>query len=242
MASKIFLKYNLPYTNILTAADTINTYYADDEKDFKNFNNSLFTDSFKSEFLAEVAAAKSLMNDFCAVEEQLKEIDDIKKIIALCTSAYQELKFFVERTFPGNLTVWNQFGFIDYSIATSSLTRLIQFMGRLCYIAEKFKDVLANNGYSTIKLIRLNNLKDELIKEVAEQSEAKKNGASQTSDRINSLNKVWEKMVDINEASLIIFKNNYAKLQKYLLPSNNFDFQNNYENKAIPSDEKVQNI
>ena len=219
MADKVVRLYSIRDDVMLDASDTFHALYITDEVDFQGYNIIMFPLNFKTDFLTEINDARVVEKDMVVIDEQVEETEEVKGKHKECAAYFQDMKPIIEATFPNNKAVWNQFGYNDYEAARRSQGRMIQFMEMLHLMAEKYKLELIAQGFTQAKIDMILQLKDELRQEQVEQEAAKKERPVKTQERILILNKPWIRMRKINAASKAIYRDNYAKLNEYELPS-----------------------
>ena len=218
MTDKVVRLYSIRDDVMLDTSDMFHTLYSQDELDFQGYNSVLFDVNFKTDFLAEIDAARLVKKDEVVLDEQVEETDEVKGKLVECSDYFKGMKLVIEEAFPNNKAVWNQFGYNDYRAASRSQGRMIQFMEMLYLTSDKYKTELIAKGFTQAKIDMILQLKDELRQEQIEQEVAKKERPLKTQERILLLNKPWIRIRKIHRASKVIYKDNYAKLNEYELP------------------------
>lgn len=113
----------------------------------------------------------------------------------------------------------NEFGKNKFQKARNSNGKMIDLLELSFNTAEEIdnKTVLLNIGYSQVQIDELNTLASELKTLFLQLNEMKNNRYVLTEKRIEAYNKVWEFMKQINRASKVVFVDNYAFTQLFLL-------------------------
>ena len=220
MIYKVVRLYSVPDNVMLDTSDVFYTLYSSDETDFQGYNIVLFPLTFKTDFLAEIDAARLVKKDMVVLDEQVEETDEVKGKHLECGDYFQGMKQVIEEAFPNKPAIWNQFGYNDYEGARRSQGRMIQFMEMLYLTSDTYKVELIAKGFTQPKIDMILQLKDELRQEQIEQETAKKERPVKTQERILILNKPWLSIRKIHRATKVIYKDNYAKLNEYELPKN----------------------
>jgi len=203
---------------LLKAAVFLNLFITD-EAEFFAFSEVIFAPSFKTDFQADIDAAHHELEDYEVVGDLKIETQEFLQKLKECEVHYRELKFFVQKAYPGSKTMVARFGFPKYRNAKKSQGGMILFIEALAYAAEKYKVKLIAQGYTQARIDELQTLVAEVKQQGIEQEEAKADRLQKTRERIVAMNMVWDRMVTINRASKTIYRDNYTKLKQYGLPS-----------------------
>ena len=202
MIYKVVRLYTVRDTVMLDSSDVFYTLYSSDETDFQGYNLVLFPVNFKTDFLAEIDAARLVKKDMVVVDEQVDENAEVIGKHKECCDYFQGMKQVIEETFPNKPAVWNQLGYNDYQAAYHSQGRMIQFMEMLYLTSDTYKVELIAKGFTQPKIDMILQLKNEIRQEQVEQETAKKERPVKTQETILILNKPWLSMRKINRASL----------------------------------------
>ena len=132
MIYKVVRLYSVRDDVMLDTSDVFYTLFLADETDFQGYNLVLFPLTFKTDFLAEIDAARVVKKDMVVLDEQVDETDEVKGKHLECGDYFQGMKQVIEEAFPNKPAIWNQFGYNDYEGARRSQGRMIQFM-EMCY-------------------------------------------------------------------------------------------------------------
>lgn len=107
----------------------------------------------------------------------------------------------------------------DYEKARVSETRMIQFLGVLHKTVIEFSADLIAAGFNQEKIDKIELLQKELINADYEQELSKKKRPAVTQERIEKLNECCQLIQKVSKAGKIIFANNRAKFDQYLMPN-----------------------
>jgi len=228
MAIKVIRKYNCPDPTMLDGADTLHALYVADEAEFTNYNAIMFPAGFKTSWLAKITAARNVLKDVVVVDEQQEETFQVTAKMKECMEYFQTMKPTIEFAFPGNVAVWNAFGFNDYDFASQSQGRLTQFMEMLFVTSTNYSVQLIAGGWTAPKIAQCGTLSTEMRTEQTEQETAKKDRPVETQERIIILNNCWDDMVYVTNGAKAVFYNNFAKLHQYVLPEGGSDEQHTF--------------
>jgi hypothetical protein len=236
MAKKEVRKYNCPDSVMLDAGDTLHVLYVEDEAEFQAYNIVMFPLSYKTDFLAKITAARSVIKDMVVVDEQQEETEEVTAKMKECMAYFQKMKPTIVFAFPDKQAVWDQFGFDDYDFASRSQGRMVQFMEMLVETTDKYKTTLLAQGFTQPKIDEGIALAGEIRQEQLEQEQAKKNRPLETQERIVILNTCWDAMVFVTSAAKAVFYDNYAKLHQYTLPEGGSDEQHTFTGTVAPDE------
>jgi hypothetical protein len=134
-----------------------------------------------------------------------------------CRKAYRAIKFFVGEAFGNNAPVQNEFGFDDYQDVRKSQPRMIYFMQRLHKTAEKYATQLLAASCPQNRIDELLTLANDLLDANVVQEAFKKNRPGLTAARIILMNDVWKRILRVSQAGKVIYSDNYAEYQKYVI-------------------------
>ncbi len=209
--------YNIPDTDMYEAARTMRESFILDKPGFITFDAD-FADPYAADWLTLIETAEALPQDEVLDDELTELTADVENEMKNCREKFQDSKYFIEKAFPDNKKRWNTFGFDDYDNARIRQGVLILFMNNFHTQAVKYKIDLIAAGYSQAKIDEIATRHTALLQANQDQESFKKEIAEQTQARHNANNEVWAEMVKTGSAGKRIFKNNFAKYQRYLLP------------------------
>lgn len=208
--------YNMPDADMLESCDTMRGHFEEDKPKFIE-HNPKFADPFSTDWEVKINAALKFPDDETIDDQLQQKTATVEGAISRCKKKYQETKQFIEDAFPDNEAVWKEFGFDDYDKASHSQPEFIQFMYKFHGVAEKYKEKLGDEGYTQEKIDEIEALADNLKKMNKEQELFKGNIPVQTRERILLHNAANDDRKRVARAGKLIFADNYAKYQRYLL-------------------------
>lgn len=208
-------------SKMLEEAQTIHGLLSDDLTDFTNFDAD-FADA-PALLQAAIDDANNAPTDETVLDLIQQTTNTMNEEWEKCRNKFQDTKYFIEKAFPKNRSVWNEFGYDDYDDMAVKQDKVNGFMTQFSKASNKYSTELIAVNYSQIKIDEILILRNEFNTANAAQNEAVKERGTQTQERIKLLNHVWRILQRISKASKSIYRNNYAKQQLYLLPgpSNN---------------------
>lgn len=144
--------------------------------------------------------------------------EELNAIMPLGQRAMQILFTYVALAWNSNAKS-NLFGKSKYEKARNSVLK----MKELLELANRQAEVPANKtaliavGYTQIAITELKTISDDLDAKNQEQVDMMAARGQKTETRIIALNAVWSFMMQINKASKVVFVDNPAKIELYLL-------------------------
>ena len=209
--------YNIADPEMYEAAKTKRGFFIEDKAAFISFDAD-FTDPFAADWLTQITDAEAMPQDE-TLDDQLTQLTaDVETEMENCRGKFQDSKYFIEKTFPDSVPVWNEFGYNNYEAARKSQVKMIQFMKNFHTTAVKYKVQLIAKNYTQPMIDEIETLRAALDAANQIQESFIGNIPVQTQARLNKNNIVWRTMVKVCTAGKRIFKNDFAKYQRYLLP------------------------
>lgn len=190
-----------------------------DIADFAAFDPS-FSPTYISAFVAAIDAAEAFPDDETVVDIMtgFTIIRDTKW--TECKKAYQRLKFFIEKAFPTNVAIQNEFGFNDYYESSKTVEKMIRFMYKLYQTAMKYSVQLTQANVTATDIAALLTLHDELKEADYKQEEYKNERQKLTQRRGELVEDLYKNYISyICKAGKIIYADNPAQYARYLLPA-----------------------
>ncbi|HLG34863.1 MAG TPA: carboxypeptidase-like regulatory domain-containing protein [Bacteroidia bacterium] len=215
--NQIRLLYNIADSKMYEESKTKRGFFLQDQADFETFDTD-FTDPFAANWLLAINEAEAMPADEI-LDDQLKQLGDaVEDAMDDCRNKFQDSKYFIEKTFPDNTSVWNEFGYDNYNDVRRVQSKMVQFMKTFFNVATKYKVQLAAKGYPQGKIDEIELLRSALDDANQQQELFIGNLPVQTQERYKKNNAAWEIMVRVCTAGKRIYKDDFGKYQRYLLP------------------------
>lgn len=109
MAKEIKRIYSGSDAGMLEKSKTIRGCFLEDKADFIAYD-SLFSDPFISMLNQKVEGAENIIQDNSIIDQQVQLTNAVNSAMEGCKNHFQTMKRFIERAFPNNKAVWNEFG------------------------------------------------------------------------------------------------------------------------------------
>ncbi len=210
--------YTGPDAEMIQASRVMHGLFVEDKEAFTNFDGG-FSDPFAENWLQKIEAGNDVVQDSAYVSGQIELTKNVELRMNECRDFFQMMKYFIEKAFPNKKEIWAQFGVNDYEKARLSETKMIQFFGVLHKTSIEFSADLIAAGFNQEKIDKIASLQTDLTNADYEQEMSKKKRPAVTQERIEKLNECYQLMQKVSKAGKIIFVNNRAKFDQYLLPN-----------------------
>jgi len=212
-----FRFYGAPDSRMLDFSRSVHGYYVNDLPDFTSFDpdfDSLYGDAF----LVAIGNAETYSSDNQLIDVLATATVEVEAKMKDCRDYFQHMKYFIEKAFPGNRTVWNEFGYNDYNRCRKVQVKMIQFMRDLHETATKYATQLATAHFDAPKILQIKTLADALQTANTTQESVRRGRSTGSYERVILLNAVWDICQNIRKAAKVIYANNWGKWQQYLIP------------------------
>jgi len=209
--------YNIPDADLLQHSKEVATVIKEDIQDFKQFD-ATFQDEYPTTIQQAIDTVKAMKTDMLVIDEMAEKTTAVNEALSACNRAYRTIKYFVEKAFPDNKAVQNQFGFNDIAKFRSDATGMIVFMGDFITIVSKYKTQLTQQGCNELLLDSLSALRDLLQNTKIEQELFKKERGLITQKRVDKLNELYRLLSPVSEVASIIYSDDQARLARYAFP------------------------
>ena len=213
-------KYKVSDAFLVEYAKDMRNLFNDDLADFNDFDADFNTD-LADDWLENILAAQIFLRDRSVVAYQKGCTYRVEKAMKRCRKYYQEVKFFVLKTFPDDISIQNEFGLSTYDEIRKSQTKLLEFMRDVYNVAGKYAAKLAAKNFDAASIADINILADALEQANLDQNISIKGRLAITSNRIAAYNKVWATVTLVSRASKIIYADDAVKYNQYILPAGN---------------------
>ena len=210
-------KYNLTQGVLLRESRTVLGFFKTDQAKFGSFDKAFLT-PFDTVWLASIVAGENEPDDDSVVVDQKLETEEVESEMEACRACFQGIKYFIEKAFPNQPTIWQKFGTTHYDLARKNHDKMFRLMTNLSAAAIYYKDELIAAGYTQIKIDAIQVLRDALNEALTNQQTLIDGRAEATAHRITILNEVWDYRTAVAKAAKEIFEEKTAKYIQYLLP------------------------
>ncbi len=209
--------FRISYAAMLQETRTIQDLLAEDIAAFTDLAPEI-DDEFLTIWRADYDAAVAIQSDESFVDEIAETTQEVQAAMAEARRVYIRTKFAVVRAWPGNAARANQFGFDDYKNIRKSDKLMFHFMDELHKQAVKNTAALNAVNFLAADIASIRTAADAIAAADSEQENLKKDRLLLTQQRTELLIIVWTKRQLVAAAAKVLYMDNYAKYQQYLLP------------------------
>ena len=158
--------------------------------------DSTINATFMTAYLTAIVAAETVVADSAISDQQVQTTENVLSQMDLARAKYNEVKYFVQKAFPGSPATQGEFGLNDYMDARRSESKMIQFLDEMHKAAVKYQTELADAGY-TAKIDDIRTIRNSLLDKNTTQEVFKKQRPKLTEDRIKILNAAYERLTQV---------------------------------------------
>jgi len=209
--------YKISDADMIAESRTDREHFLEDKPDFTAFDTD-FNDPFDTTWLSEIDAAEVVTKHTVISDILTQFTNAVESNMKTCRDKFQVSKYHIEKAFPEQPLVWNEFGYNDYDEARNNQVKMIQFMKEFHETCVKYSAQLGIAGYTQTSIDEILTMKTALDASNLTQETYKDNTPVLTSNRIGILNLPWEKVKKVCKAGKVIYKDDYGKYQRYILP------------------------
>ncbi len=199
--------------------ETAKTLYNSFLRDIKKFTeyDPAFNENFAQGWLADIEAADNIQKEDSVADMMTGLTQKVNDLMEECSAKFKLTRHFIRKAFPQNKAAQNEFGFNDFPKTSKNQPKMIQFMRNFQRAADKYSEQLIAANYTAENIAEIKTLADELDAANTEQESFKKDRIVMSQHRISVLNTCWEKCVQIANLGKLIFRDEPAAYNKYVL-------------------------
>lgn len=178
-----------------------------------------FADPFASEWAATIATARQMIPDYASVTDQSIETDTLETLMDEGRNLFQTVILYVQLAFPNDPGKLKLFGQPQYNSVRSSHLKLPVLLRTMYNYASKpeYKTPLIIKGLTESQINRLETLSISIVTQNVAQEKSKNERSLAASKRIAAMNAVWEKMSLVCMCAKMVFQNDAARYNLFLL-------------------------
>ncbi len=190
----------------------------EDIDDFTAFDSTIDR-GFISTTQGALDEVRNVKKDEVMVDELSQHTNEVNRKMAACNKGYKTVAYFARYVFDGDAGIHKEFGLDDIKGARNNQPKMIFFMDSLAKTAAKYKDQLVEGGMNPDTIDALPKLAEELHEANQRQEQFKDERAELTQERIKRANILYDPLKRISDIAKIIYADDPAKLNKYLMPT-----------------------
>ena len=174
---------------------------------------------FDTDWATLTASARALPPDYVAVAEQAAQTTALENLMEQGRTLFQTVILYTQMAFPDDAAILRLFGQPQYDSARTSQLKL-PILLRSTYAQvtkDEYKPALLAKGLKEEEIQMLNGLAEDIVTQDITQQKAKKDRSLAANRRILAMNAVWEKMSVVCQCAKLVFQNDAAKYNLFLL-------------------------
>jgi hypothetical protein len=176
-------------------------------------------DPFANHWALATAQARAINPDYTAVSEQTSQTNALEDVMEQGRTLFQTVMLYTQLAFPNNTSVLHLFGQPQYESSRNSQLKLPTLLRSLHeqVIKPEYQSALINRGLKQEEIDSLQSVAGDITNQNLAQQKAIKNRSLSTTQRIAAMNAVWEKMALVCQCAKLVFQNDAAKYNLFLL-------------------------
>jgi hypothetical protein len=176
-------------------------------------------DPFALEWATATTTARELPSDYETVNEQAKATQNMKTLMQQGRNLFQAVMLYTQLAFPDDRAVLQLLGQPQYhGVRNNHLKLPVLLRSTFTQISKpEYKTALLAKGMKEAEIALLDSLAGEIIAQNDIQQNAKKARLLATNQRIAAMNVVWKKMALVCQCAKLVFQDDAAKYNLFLL-------------------------
>jgi hypothetical protein len=175
--------------------------------------------TFGADWAADTAAARAILPDYAEVGEQANETSKLEELMEQGRELFQTTMFYAGLAFPDSPEILHMFGSAEYHPARSNQLKLPTLLRTIHAQVSKpeYQAPLIEKGLKQTDIDLLETLAQDIVTQNIVQQNAMKARALATNQRILAMNKVWERMALVCQCAKLVFQDDAARYNLFLL-------------------------
>jgi len=211
--------YHLSDPDMIEFIKKLIGFLENDLADFTAFDSTIDI-NFLNALKALTAEAAAIVSDNVVIDEMADYTLVLNHKMEECIELYQTLKYFIKKAFA-NVTIQNKLGMNDFAEDSKVHGKMVFFMRDLSENIGNYKTELMAVGCNEPNIDKVSVIYAELDAAHQKQESFKNDRIVITHDRIVKYNELWTETMKVVTPAKIIYKNDLARLKRYLPPTRN---------------------
>lgn len=183
--------------------------------EFTAFDSTLNA-AYALEYFSDLTKAETVVRDSVVINRQMTKTENALSVLDLAREKYNEIKYFVHKTFRDSAATRSEFGFEDYAKARRNQVMMGELLMEMHGVCQKYAVPLIASGYNQAAIDAILPLRAELIQNNTGQKMAQKERPKLTEDRIFLLNNCYSEMMTLMAAAQLVYAKDFAKQQQFV--------------------------
>ncbi len=221
MAQHANRQFHLSDDQLIVHVGVVKDSFVKHHSSFTEFNDFKYHPEYPADLEAGIKTAKNTMSDAFIVKAQAKETADVQDVSKALEKSLRILSFNVRGAFENSNSILKEFRLSAISEFTNNPDTFIGFTKDVLGVVNKYKPELLAVGMKEELISTIETQLVELDKQRREQMEAIQARPVLTKDRIDTMNNLWKHLVELRDASDIVFDENPEIRALFALPKHN---------------------
>lgn len=176
-------------------------------------------DPFESVWAESTANARALPPDYDAVAEQAMQTSALENLMEQGRTLFQTIMIYTQLAFPGDSAILRLFGQPQYDSARNKQLKLPTLLRtlRTQILKPEYQNALMAKGLKPEEIDALETMAQNIVAQDIAQQKAINDRSMAASQRIITMNTVWEQMSVVCQCAKLVFQNDAAKYNLFLL-------------------------
>ncbi len=219
MKHEVQRMYHLSDPGMMEHSKKASGFLEIDLAEFTAFDTTINAD-FLIGLKTTLANASTEVSDSVVIDEMANYTFLLNTKMDECITLYTKLKYFIKKAFV-NVSIQNKLGMNDFAEASRTHGKMVFFMRDLSENIGAYSSELIAVGCNQALIDQVSVLYPEFDSAHQKQESFKNDRMVITYDRIIKYNALWTIIMEVVAAAKIIYKNDLARLKRYLPPSRN---------------------
>ena len=142
----------------------------------------------------------------------------VNDCVANAVEVYLSIKFFAQKSFPGNIEIYKRFGLTEFNKSRQNHLKMIQFMLNLSMVVNEYRTDLIGAGCKEEVIDSVKDITNLLITENTQQELYKSRKVLSNKKRNEILNNIFDKLRLLSKLSKFVFADNPTAMKMYKMP------------------------
>lgn len=227
--------FNKTDDEVLQQSDVLLDSFRTNKEPFVNRFPQL-ADPFEATWAESTALARALPPDYDALGEQAMQTAALENLMEQGRTLFQTIMIYARLAYPGDLAILRLFGQPQYDSARNKQLKLPTLLRTLRTQITKpeYQGALMEKGLKPEEINALETVAQNIVSQDIAQQKAINDRSMAASQRITTMNAVWEKMSVVCQCAKLVFQNDAAKYNLFLLTASETPAKEGTPAPAVP--------
>ncbi len=221
MAQHEYRQFQLSDDQLIVHTGVVRENFIRHNGAFAELNDIKFHPEYHTDIATTISLAKNTVSDAFNLKAQAKETADVKAVSKALEKSLRKLAFNVKSRFEDQKSIQKEFRLSAISDFTTNADTFIGYIKDVLGVVNKYQAELLEEGMKEELIATIENQLNDLNKQRREQIEAIQARPVLTKNRIDTMNALWKHLVDMRDASDIVFDEQPEIRALFALPKHN---------------------